>query len=147
VLVTARAVIEALFVRYRARVVVVVAVLLLFVLALGLSGMLDEGESQQRLLDAVFGTTFWIFAAALLLATVYLFWMAVAEGLFTPLQAGIAVLVSAVFLAAWLTFLRAIGVSIGDLSLGSAIATMSPVVLPLLASVIAPWSLSRVRHS
>jgi hypothetical protein len=146
VLVTARAVIEALFVRYRARVVVVVAALLLFVLALGLSGMLHEGESPRRLLNAALGATLWIIAATVALTTVYLFWRAIAEGLFTPLQAGIAVLVSAVFLAAWLTFLRAVGVSLGDLSMGSAVATVWPVTLPLLASVVAPWSLSRVRH-
>jgi hypothetical protein len=58
-----------------------------------------------------------------------------------------AVLVSAAFGAAWLTMLRAAGVSLAGMPAADAAWRLSPALLPLMASVVAPWSLSRIRHT
>ena len=55
-------------------------------------------------------------------------------------------LVSAAFGAAWLTMLRAAGVSLAGMPATDAAWMLSPALLPLTISVLAPWSLSRIRH-
>ena len=58
-----------------------------------------------------------------------------------------AVLVSAAFGAAWLTLLHAAGVQLAGMSAAGVVGMLWPVLLPLMASVLAPWSLSRIRHT
>jgi hypothetical protein len=48
--------------------------------------------------------------------------------------------------AAWLTMLRAAGVQIAGMPTMDAVWMLSPALLPLMASVLAPWSLNRIRH-
>ena len=98
-------------------------------------------------MDALFGATPWIATTALVLATVYLFWRSLAERLLTLRSACGAVLVSAAFAAAWVTVLRAAGVSLGEMRTTDAVWMLSPMLLTLMASVLAPWSLNRVRHT
>ena len=93
--------------------------------------------SPTRLIDA----------PAIVLATAYLFWRAFAERLLTLRSACGVVLVSAAFGAAWLTLLRAAGVSLAGMPTTDAVWMLSPALLPLMASVLAPWSLSRIRHT
>jgi hypothetical protein len=69
------------------------------------------------------------------------------EQLMTVLQAGVAILLSAVFGAAWLTLLGATGVSLNELPAANAAWMLAPAVLPLTIAVLAPWSYSRVRHT
>ena len=88
-----------------------------------------------------------VVAAASVLATVYLFWTVLAERLLTPRQACGAILVSAAFGAAWVTVLTAAGVPLSAMPARDAVGMLSPALLPLMASVLAPWSLSRVRHT
>jgi hypothetical protein len=83
----------------------------------------------------------------MLLATGYLLWRGFAERLLTMRHAGGAVIVSVVFAAAWLTLLRAAGLSLTGLSASDAAWMLSPALLPLMVSALAPWSLSRVRHT
>ena len=40
----------------------------------------------------------------------------------------------------------ALGVQLAGMSAANAIWMLSPVLLPLMAGVLAPWSLNRVRH-
>ena len=82
-----------------------------------------------------------------MLATVYLPWRAFAERLLTLRQACGVVLVSAAFGTAWLTLLRAAGVPLAGMPTTDAVWMLSPALLPLMASVLAPWSLSRIRHT
>ena len=56
-------------------------------------------------------------------------------------------LVSAAFGAAWVMVLRAAGVSLGEMSATDAVWLLSPALLPLMASALAPWSLNRIRHT
>ena len=90
--------------------------------------------------------TRWIDAPAIVLATVYLSWRAFAERLLTLRSACGVVLVSAAFGAAWVTMLRAAGVQLAGMPTMDAVWMLSPALLPLMASVLAPWSLSRIRH-
>ena len=71
----------------------------------------------------------------------------VPQALLTPPQAGVAVLLSAGFGAAWVTVLGAAGVPLRAMSAEDAAWILSPALLPLMAGVLAPWSLSRVRHT
>ena len=70
-----------------------------------------------------------------------------AERLLTVRQACGAILVSAAFGAAWVTVLRAAGLSLGGMPTMDAAWMLWPALLPLLVSVLAPWSLSRIRHT
>ena len=101
----------------------------------------------EFLLDALVWITRWIDTPAIVLATAYVFWKAFAERLLTLRQACAAVMVSAAFGAAWLTMLRAAGVSLGDIPATDAVWLLSPALLPLMASILAPLSLNRIRHA
>ena len=98
-------------------------------------------------LGAILRATSWVAASAIVLATGYLLWRVFAEQLLTLRQASGAVLVSAAFGAACLTLLRGAGVSLAGMPAADAVWMLSPALLPLMASVLAPWSLSRIRHT
>jgi hypothetical protein len=55
--------------------------------------------------------------------------------------------ISAAFAAAWLTVLQAAGVQLGEMRALDAVWILSPVLLPLTASVLSPWSFNRIRHT
>jgi hypothetical protein len=100
----------------------------------------------HRGIGLLFGPTRWIDAPVIVLATVYLSWRAFAERLLTPRSAFGVVLVSAVFGAAWVTLLHAAGMQLAAMPTMDAAWMLSPALLPLMASVLAPWSLNRIRH-
>jgi hypothetical protein len=81
------------------------------------------------------------------LATAYLVSRVFAERLLTPGQASGAVLVSAAFGAIWVIVLRAAGVQLSGMPAMDVAWMLSPALLPLMASVLAPWSFSRIRHT
>ena len=99
-----------------------------------------------RGIGLLFGPTRFIDAPALVLATVYISWRAFAERLLTLRWAFGIVLVSVAFATGWVTLLRAAGVQIAGLPAMDAVWMLSPTLMPLMASVLAPWSLSRIRH-
>ena len=102
----------------------------------------------HRGIGLLFGAdTVFIDAPAIVLATAYLSWRAFAERLLTLRSACGVVLVSAAFGTAWLTMLRAAGVSLAGMPTTDAVWMLSPVLLPLMASVLAPLSLNRIRHT
>ena len=84
---------------------------------------------------------------AMVVTTVYVFWSGFAESVLTIGYAGGAIALSAGFAAAWLTVLHVAGVQLSGMSPTNAVWVLSPALLPLMASVLAPWSLSRVRHT
>ena len=85
--------------------------------------------------------------AAIAAVTVYLCWACISERLLTLGHVGGAILVSAAFGAASVTVLGAAGVHLSGMSTADAVLMLSPALLPLTASVLAPWSFSRVRHT
>jgi hypothetical protein len=133
---------------YDRRLHIASSLLLLHGLALALLELAGRnGLASESLVDVLFGATRWIAAAAIVLATVYLFWSAFAERVLTLRYLCGALLVSAAFGAAWLTMLRAAGVQLAGMPTTNAVSMLLPVLLPLTASVLAPWSLDRIRHT
>lgn len=133
--------------RYIRRFNIAAPVLLLYGVAhttLALAARL--GIASTFLADALLGATRWIAAAAIVPATVYLSWSSLSEGLPTLRSLCGALLVSAAFVAAWLTILPAAGVRISEMPMTSAVSILLPLLLPLAGSVLAPWSFNRLRH-
>jgi hypothetical protein len=149
VMVALRASLTALRARYSRRLTIAGSLLLAYGLVLVLRAPDGQGGNGLEVLfmDAFFGAAPWMTAAAIALATVSLSWRVLAEQLLTPSQALVAVLVAAAFGVAWVTVLRAAGAPLAGPAPARAVWMLSPALLPLLASVLAPWSLSRVRHT
>ena len=149
VMVGSRAALAALRARYPGRLNIAGSLLLLYGLGLVLRAPDGQGGNglEVLLMDALFRATPWIAATALALATAYLFWRSLAERLLTLRSACSALLVSAAFGAAWVTVLRAAGVSLGEMRTTDAVWMLLPMLLTLMASGLAPWSLSRIRHT
>jgi hypothetical protein len=149
VMVASRAALVALRARYPRRVNLAGSLLLLYGLVLVLRAPDGQGGNGLDVLfmDALFGATPWLATAATVLATVYLSWRVLAERLLTFRQACGAILVSAAFGVAWVTVLQAAGLPPAGMSTTNALWALSPALLPLTVSALAPWSLSRIRHS
>ena len=153
VMVAARAAFGALCARYPRRMNIAGWVLMLHglaLVALAMTGYRGEAGSPAVwafALDALVWVTRWIDGPVILFATVYVTWRVFAERLLTPRSVCLAVLVSAAFAAAWVTLLHAAGVQLAALPPTVAAWMLSPALLPLTASVLASWSLSRVRHA
>ena len=148
--VAALAVFGALRTRYSRRVSIASFLLVLYGLAfawLAVGIRVDPETASQFHLDVVYQAMRWIATAAMATTTVYVFWSGFSERVLTVRYAGGAVATSAAFGAAWLTVLHMAGVQPAGLSAMNAISAVSPALLPLLASVLAPWSLSRIRHT
>jgi hypothetical protein len=144
------AAIGALRTLYRRRIDITVWLLLLYGVAfvwLAVGVRVDPETASQFHLDVVYLAMRWMAAAAIVFTTVYVFWSGFAERVLTTGYAGGAVAISAAFGAAWLTALHIAGVQLAGMSTMNAVSMLSPVLLPLLASGLAPWSLSRVRHT
>jgi hypothetical protein len=144
------AAVGALRTRYPRRITVAVCLLLLYGVAfvwLAVGVRMNPETASQFHLDVVYGAMRWIAAAAIVFATAYLAWRTLAERLLTVRQAWSVVLLSAAFAAAWLTVLRAAGSSLTAMPASDAVRILSPALLALTASVLAPWSYSRVRHT
>jgi hypothetical protein len=97
--------------------------------------------------DVVHAAMGWIAAVAIVFTTVYLFWSSFTERLLTLRYMCGALLVSLIFGVAWVTLLRAAGVQLGGIATMDALWMLSPVLLPLMGSIVAPWSLNRIRHT
>ena len=148
VIVAWRAARAALWSLYPRRMIITGALLLLYGLALVLLGMAGRRWSGPAVvMDAILVATPWLAAAAMTLATAYLLWNALAEEILTLRQVCSAVLVSAAFAAAWVTVLRATGVPLAGMPATFVVSWLWPTLLPLTASVLAPWSLNRIRHT
>jgi hypothetical protein len=152
VMVASWAAVGALVTRYPRRLAILGWLVLLHgavLIPLVLTGYRGFGSKDlwEFLMGVLVWTTRWIDAPAIVFATLYISWKVFAERLLSVRAAGVAVLVSAAFGAAWVTLLRAAGVQLADVSAAFAFWMLSPSLLPLMASVLTPWSLSRLRHS
>ena len=146
--VAAVAVLGALWTRYSRRANIAASSLLLSGLALALLALAERnGIVSPFVFDALSAAARWIFFGAMVFTTVYVFWSGFAERVLTIRYASGAVAISAAFGAAWLTVLHIAGVQLAGMSAMNAISVVSPALLPLMASVLAPWSLSRIRHT
>jgi hypothetical protein len=134
--------------RYPGGTISAALLLLLYGLALAVLALAVRlGTASQFQLDFVLGTSRWIVAAALVLATVYLFWSGFTERLLTLQYVCGALLVSLIFGVAWFTLLRAADVQFAGMPTVDAVWMLAPALLPLMGSLLAPWSLNRIRHT
>ena len=146
--VASRAALGALRTRYRRRLNIAASLLALYGFALAVLALAAwRGMGPPIPLGAILRATSWIGAAAIVFATAYLVWRTFAERLLTIRQAWGVVFLSTAFAAAWLTMLRAAGLSLADMPAASAVRMLSPAWLVLTVSVLAPWSYSRIRHT
>jgi hypothetical protein len=142
------AAVTALRARYPRRMLVAVSLLFLYCFALVLLAVAKErGIVSAFLLDTMVGATCWIAAAAMVFTTLYLLWSGFAERALTARYTCGALVISAAFGAAWVMALRVAGVQLGGMSTTDAVMMLSPVLLPLMSSVLSPWSLNRIRHT
>lgn len=138
---------EALRARYPRRLLVGGALLLLWCLAIVLLILARRnGIASASLVDAVIWATRWIATAAWVSTAIYLFWSGFAEGALTIRYVCGALVISAAFGAAWVTMSHAPGVQLARTLATNAVWILLLLLLPLMASALAPWSLSRVRH-
>jgi hypothetical protein len=148
--VAAWAAIGALRTRYRRPVNTAVCLVLLYGLAfvwLGVGVRVDPGTASELHLDVVYAAMRWIAAAAIVATTIYVFRSGLAEHVLTVRYTSGAAAISAAFGVAWLTALQIAGVQLTEMSAMNALAVVSPALLPLMASGLAPWSYNRVRHT
>ena len=111
-------------------------------------GVRVEPEIASKFhLDVVYGAMCWIAIAAMAIVTVYVFRSGFAEHVLTLRYASGAVAISAALGAAWLTALHMSGAQFAGMSAMNAVSVASPALLPLMASGLAPWAYSRVRHT
>ena len=146
-MVASLATLAALWARYPRRLNIAGLLFLLYCVALVLLALGQGWNGLEIPLGAILRATSRVAASAIVLATGYLLWRGFAEQLLTLRQASGAVLVSAAFGAACLTLLRGAGVSLAGMPAADAVWMLSSALLPLMASVLAPWSLSRIRHT
>ena len=146
--VAAFAVLGALWARYSRRVTIAASSLLLCGLALALLALAEhKGIVSPFAVDAIFAAARWIFLAAIVFTTVYVFWSGFADRVLTIRYTSGALAISAAFGAAWLTVLHIAGVQLARMSAMNAVWILLPALLPLTIGVLAPWSYSRVRHT
>jgi hypothetical protein len=139
---------SALRARYPGPLFIAGSLLLLHVLVLVLLAMAEKkGIASSFLVGTIFAVTGWSLVVAIVSATIYLFWIGLAERALTIRYVSVALLISAAFAAAWLTVLHTAGVQLAGMSVAGVVGVLWPVLLPALASFLAPWSLSRVRHT
>jgi len=139
---------SALRARYPRHVLTAGLLLLLYCLALiVLAVVVENGGAPTFLLDAIVTATRWIAAAATVFTTAYLLWSGFAERALTMRYVSGALVISTAFGAAWVMALRGVGVQLGGMAATDVVSLLSPVLLPLMASVLSPWSLNRIRHT
>jgi hypothetical protein len=147
VIVASRAAFTALRARYPRHVNIAGSLLLLHGLLLVLLGLaVQRGIAPQVVFYTAQDLTKWVIAATSVLATGFLFWTGLAERLLTLRQAFAVILLAAAFGVAWVTVIRVAGVQLSGMPTRNAVWMLSPVLLPLMVSGLAPWSLNRIRH-
>ena len=106
----------------------------------------NKGVVSPFLVGTVFAATGWTLVAAMVLATIYFFWNGIAARTLTMRYVSVAFLIWAGFAAVWLAVLHAADVQLAGMPAAGIVGILWPVLLPLMAGVLAPWSLSNLRH-
>ena len=137
----------ALGTRYPRRVNIATSLLLLYGLALVLLALAGQrGIGPEIPLGAILRATSWVAASAIVLATGYLLWRGFAEQLLT-LRHGVWRGPGVGGIRGGMADASACGgCALAGMPAADAAWMLSPALLPLTFSVLAPWSLSRIRH-
>ncbi|MBC8026113.1 MAG: hypothetical protein H7Y89_08990 [Steroidobacteraceae bacterium] len=139
---------EALTARYPRSALVVVGLPIVWGLAIVLLALVQKSGIAPALpVKAILQASFWIAAVALMSTTIYLFWNGISSRVLTAGYLSSAVLVIAVFAAAWVAMLHAAGAPFSRMPALHIAAILFPVMMMLMNSLLAPWSLDRIRHA
>jgi hypothetical protein len=146
--VAAMSVLGVLWVRYSGRVNRLALVMLLFILMVVALGLASKSGSTlaMRAGIAVANTAGWVFAGTVIFVTARLLWRGIADRLLNGRYVCGAVLITAAFVAAWMTILGKQVARLGELPAAATAFLLALLLLPLLASVLTPWAYSRIRH-
>jgi hypothetical protein len=106
----------------------------------------QQGIVPVFVVQTAFVATGWILLAAMVLAILYLFWRGFVDGTLTARYVSAAVAMAVAFGAASLVMLHASGLQFSGMSVAGVVGVVWPVLLPLLAGLVAPWSLGRLRQ-
>jgi hypothetical protein len=139
---------EALKARYPRPTLVVMwlpAVWGLTVFLLAVAG--SNGIVPHAVMRSLVFAAMWTATAVLVSATIYLFWRNIAERALPAIYVAGVLAILVAFGVAYLTLLHAIGVQLAEKPLAAGAILTWPVLLLLLGSMLAPWSLNRVRHT
>jgi hypothetical protein len=145
-MVTARASLAALRACYPRHLTIATWILLLY----GLASVARPWAGRygfEALLAGVSLATPWMLTATIAAATVYLSRACLREQLLTLPHVGGAILVTAAFGAAGVALLGAAGLELTRMTPANTAWMVSLALLPLTTGLLAPWSLSRVRHA
>jgi hypothetical protein len=94
------------------------------------------GLISVEVVRAFFTASFWITGTAVVVGTIYVLWRGLAQGVLTIRHAGVALAAAVAFGLLWWA-------GMPPTSAGAILWLAMPV---LMAGVLAPWALSRVRH-
>lgn len=142
-----RAAMSAVKARYPRQLFFLALSLVIYGLVYVLRGLALPDSNAFTVLDSIFTTLSWLGIAAILVGTVILYQQALAEKILTLNSTASTVLLAAVFATAWIMVLKLNGVQLDDLPATTAARYLSLAVMPLVAGALAPWALSRVRHT
>src|SRR5690606_28119694 len=101
-----------------------------------------EGSFAERLI----AVHVWIAAAGIPAGTAYLIARVLLERIASIAEAAVVVGVWVVIAIVYVALLHDSGVRLLELPTPLALLELAPLLLPLAAAALAPWSLARVRH-
>ena len=139
---------EALKARYPRPTLVVMWMPAVWGLTIGLLavagsiGILPQSVARSLVLAAM-----WMATAVLVSATIYLFRSSLRERVLSVQYVGCVLVILVAFGAAYLALLRSADLPLAGKPWAATAMLTWPVLLLLLGSALAPWSLSRVRHN
>ncbi|HWV57481.1 MAG TPA: hypothetical protein VNZ57_08530 [Longimicrobiales bacterium] len=147
-LVSLRAAIGALLMRYRRRTIGAGAIALVGAAMLALLSIsVRRGIGPAAIAGAILYVVPWIAMALAVVGGGYVLWAAFRERVLTTRHIAAVALGSIVSGAAWLVVLGAAGVTLESLPATDILRTVAPVLLLAATGVLTPWALSRIRHS
>lgn len=139
---------EALKARYPRGVLVVNWLPIVWGLAIVLLGLAHKsGMAPSIPINTILKASFWIAMLIASAATIYMLWDGITSRVLTARYLGGAILVTVAFAAAMLTMVHTLDGPSKEITAPVVAAMMFPVLLILMNSVLAPWSLDRARHA
>jgi hypothetical protein len=97
--------------------------------------------------EAAIGIHLWALAAAIPVATAFAMARSMAERILRPRDAGAALAIWGAFIAVCWLVARELGITLEGLAPAIAALALAALLLPLTASLLAIWSLGRIRHA
>lgn len=139
---------EALRIRYPRGVLAADWVPVVWGVSMGIAGVAGRnGAIAAPLATTLVLALSWLATAGIAGVTIYLIWSGFADGAIRGREVGIAVLISAIFVAAVGFVMQSTGTNVASLPAAKIVGFLWMVPLIPMLAILAPWSLNRVRHT